>query len=184
MQVSSAFISGLPVDLVGTERSRPLFSRMGAAQSRAAPTEALLCALSLSTAPSECAVVLQFRFTVLWRHADLSSTLATSGRQSACWASCYGGNNISQPTPDMSGQTDVQSDAVTWVSVPRAAHLFLEAGLQRNKRTIRRYCERGDLDCCKTENALHQPQYFLRDGCRFSGCHLKGTRPFFQTQPS
>ncbi len=36
-----------------------------------------------------------------------------------------------------------------------------EAGLPRNKRSIRRYCERGDLECKKTENVLHQPQYFI-----------------------
>ncbi len=33
--------------------------------------------------------------------------------------------------------------------------------MPRNKRTIRRYCERGDLECRKTENTLHQPQYFI-----------------------
>ena len=45
--------------------------------------------------------------------------------------------------------------------MPEAARQLVAAGLPRNKRTIRRYCERGDLDCRKTENALHQPQYFI-----------------------
>ena len=50
---------------------------------------------------------------------------------------------------------------INWITVRDAALLFTEAGLPRNKRSIRRYCERGDLECKKTENALHQPQYFI-----------------------
>ena len=49
----------------------------------------------------------------------------------------------------------------SWLTVPQAGGFLNAAGLPRNKRTIRRYCERGDLECRKTENALHQPQYFI-----------------------
>ena len=69
-------------------------------------------------------------------------------------------NNDDQTAPDMSGQASPELPSA-WVSVPKAARYFIEAGMPRNKRTIRRYCERGDLDCRKTENALHQPQYFI-----------------------
>ena len=62
--------------------------------------------------------------------------------------------------PDMSGL--ISSGAVVqWITVQDASLLFTEAGIPRNKRSIRRYCERGDLECKKTENALHQPQYFI-----------------------
>jgi hypothetical protein len=44
---------------------------------------------------------------------------------------------------------------------PRGSHAVHRSRTPRNKRSIRRYCERGDLDCKKTENALHQPQYFI-----------------------
>ena len=68
--------------------------------------------------------------------------------------------HIDRAEPDTSGQLPPEvPDA--WLSVPKVAHIFLVAGMPRNKRTIRRYCERGDLDCRKSENALHQPQYFI-----------------------
>lgn len=51
--------------------------------------------------------------------------------------------------------------AVHWITVEDAAELLRVTGLPRNPRTIRRYCTRGDLECNKTENALHQPQYFI-----------------------
>jgi hypothetical protein len=60
--------------------------------------------------------------------------------------------------PDTSGQPDIPGH---WVSVRKASHLLAQAAMPRNKRTIRRYCERGELECQKTENALHQPQYFI-----------------------
>jgi hypothetical protein len=63
-------------------------------------------------------------------------------------------------TPDLTGQ-EFQEMAVHWITVQDASLLFTDAGLPRNKRSIRRYCERGDLECKKTENALHQPQYFI-----------------------
>ncbi len=74
-------------------------------------------------------------------------------------------DNITQPPePDMSGlaqDVDAIEPVIRWITVLDASHLFTEAGLPRNKRSIRRYCERGDLDCKKTENAMHQPQYFI-----------------------
>ena len=66
----------------------------------------------------------------------------------------------SQTSPDMPGQLLIRLEPV-WIGVPDAAVVLANAGLPRNKRTIRRYCERGDLECRKTENALHQPQYFI-----------------------
>lgn len=60
--------------------------------------------------------------------------------------------------PGLAGQPDIPKH---WISVPQASQLVAEAGLPRNKRTVRRYCERGELECLKTENALHQPQYFI-----------------------
>jgi hypothetical protein len=62
--------------------------------------------------------------------------------------------------PDASGQYSLPS-AIQWITVEDAAARLQVAGLPRNNRTIRRYCARGDLDCRKTENALHQPQYFI-----------------------
>jgi hypothetical protein len=61
------------------------------------------------------------------------------------------------PPPDQSGQAQL----IYWIAVAEAAALFAEAKMPRNTRTIRRYCMRGDLECRKTENALHQPQYFI-----------------------
>lgn len=65
-----------------------------------------------------------------------------------------------EPLPDVSGQV-APEQIIHWITVQDASLLFTEAGLPRNKRSIRRYCERGDLECKKTENALHQPQYFI-----------------------
>ena len=62
--------------------------------------------------------------------------------------------------PDTSGPV-LTEEVVLWITVHDATLLFSEAGIPRNKRSIRRYCERGDLECKKTENALHQPQYFI-----------------------
>ncbi len=62
--------------------------------------------------------------------------------------------------PDTSGPV-LTEEVVLWITVHDASFLFSEAGIPRNKRSIRRYCERGDLECKKTENALHQPQYFI-----------------------
>ena len=64
------------------------------------------------------------------------------------------------PLPDRTGQQDSLAP-VTWVTITDVSRLLHDAGIARNKRSIRRYCERGDLDCRKTENALHQPQYFI-----------------------
>lgn len=58
---------------------------------------------------------------------------------------------------DMSGLVHAEE----WLSVQQAKDHLLNEGLPRNERTVRRYCMRGDLDCRKTENALHQPQYFI-----------------------
>ena len=68
--------------------------------------------------------------------------------------------NVGEQLPDVSGQ-QVSEQIIHWITVQDASLLFTEAGLPRNKRSIRRYCERGDLECRKTENALHQPQYFI-----------------------
>ena len=68
--------------------------------------------------------------------------------------------NMQQVPPDVSGQA-LGDVVINWITVHQASLLFTEAGLPRNKRSIRRYCERGDLECKKTENALHQPQYFI-----------------------
>jgi hypothetical protein len=62
--------------------------------------------------------------------------------------------------PDTSGSA-LEDIVIHWITVQDASLLFAEAGIPRNKRSIRRYCERGDLECKKTENALHQPQYFI-----------------------
>ena len=62
--------------------------------------------------------------------------------------------------PDTSGLV-LTEEVVLWITVHEASFLFSEAGIPRNKRSVRRYCERGDLECKKTENALHQPQYFI-----------------------
>ena len=62
--------------------------------------------------------------------------------------------------PDTSGH-DSPLGTVQWIAVTDVADLFAEAKMPRNSRTIRRYCVRGDLECQKTENALHQPQYFI-----------------------
>ena len=48
-----------------------------------------------------------------------------------------------------------------WLSITDVGQLLADHGFPRNHRTIRRYCARGDLLCQKTENALHQPQYFV-----------------------
>jgi hypothetical protein len=69
-------------------------------------------------------------------------------------------NPLPSQLPDLSGLPPVDKP-LAWLSVRDAARYFTEAGMPRNKRSIRRYCERGDLDCRKTENALHQPQYFI-----------------------
>ena len=63
-------------------------------------------------------------------------------------------------SPDLPGH-ELPQPVATWISVPEVARRLSAAGLPRNKRTIRRYCERSDLECRKTENALHQPQYFI-----------------------
>ena len=68
--------------------------------------------------------------------------------------------NVGEQLPDVSSQ-QVPEQIIHWITVQDASLLFTEAGLARNKRSIRRYCERGDLECKKTENALHQPQYFI-----------------------
>ena len=68
--------------------------------------------------------------------------------------------SIGSGPPDTSGPFD-EVITISWITVQQASLLFTEAGLPRNKRSIRRYCERGDLECKKTENALHQPQYFI-----------------------
>jgi len=70
--------------------------------------------------------------------------------------------NVEEPLPDVSGQ-EVPEQIIHWITVQDASLLFTEAGFPRNERSIRRYCERGDLECKKTENALHQPQYFIDD---------------------
>lgn len=62
--------------------------------------------------------------------------------------------------PDRSGLA-LSEAATAWISIAEASHIFSVARMARNRRTIRRYCERGDLECRKTENALHQPQYFI-----------------------
>ena len=61
---------------------------------------------------------------------------------------------------DTSGQSHILAETA-WISVQTAAEMFADAKMPRNSRTIRRYCMRGDLACQKTENALHQPQYFI-----------------------
>ena len=68
--------------------------------------------------------------------------------------------NVEEVSPDVSGQ-DMPEQFINWITVQDASLLFTEAGLPRNKRSIRRYCERGDLECKKAENTLHQPQYFI-----------------------
>jgi hypothetical protein len=66
-------------------------------------------------------------------------------------------SDMSFPIPDLSGP----QQTTVWISVEEAAALFAEAKIPRNSRTVRRYCMRGDLECQKSENALHQPQYFI-----------------------
>jgi hypothetical protein len=66
-------------------------------------------------------------------------------------------SETSFPIPDLSGP----QQTTVWISVEEAAALFAEAKIPRNSRTVRRYCMRGDLECQKTENNLHQPQYFI-----------------------
>ena len=68
--------------------------------------------------------------------------------------------NEHSDVPDPSGLA-LPGPMSAWISVGEASHLFSLAYMPRNNRTIRRYCERGDLECRKTENALHQPQYFI-----------------------
>lgn len=48
-----------------------------------------------------------------------------------------------------------------WISVAAAAEVFAAGKIPRNKRSIRRYCERGELECRKTENENHQPFYLI-----------------------
>lgn len=69
-------------------------------------------------------------------------------------------NLQSMHSPDMSGH-DPMSRPIAWMTLSKVAARLADADLPRNRRTLRRYCERGDLDCRKTENALHQPQYFV-----------------------
>ena len=62
--------------------------------------------------------------------------------------------------PDQSGPAEAAS-LTSWITIAEATQQFNTAGIARNKRSLRRYCERGDLDCRKTENTMHQPQYFI-----------------------
>jgi hypothetical protein len=56
--------------------------------------------------------------------------------------------------PDMTGEDRRGQDMSGHVTVDMAMLVFLGEGLPRNKRSIRRYCERGDIECTKvdTEN--------------------------------
>ena len=67
--------------------------------------------------------------------------------------------------PEQSGHSRPLANGVANSSytftVSEAAAIFSQANIPRNKRSIRRYCDRGDLDCKKSENANHIPQYFI-----------------------
>jgi hypothetical protein len=54
--------------------------------------------------------------------------------------------------PDTSGN---------WVTIKQATLTFADQGLPRNERSVRRYCKRGDIECTKTENQQHQPQWWI-----------------------
>ncbi len=69
-------------------------------------------------------------------------------------------HNTDNQEPDAPRQLS-PSPVIQWITAEDASALLESAGLPRNNRTIRRYCARGDLDCRKTENAQHQPQYFI-----------------------
>jgi hypothetical protein len=49
--------------------------------------------------------------------------------------------------PDLSGPKRYS------LTISEAAAIFIKANMSRNKRSLRRYCDRGDLDCQKVENA-------------------------------
>ena len=63
-----------------------------------------------------------------------------------------------RPSPT-SSDTDQQLYKLT---LSQVADLFAAADLPRSYRTIQRYCERGRLDCLKTETTTGE-QYFVTE---------------------
>ncbi len=62
----------------------------------------------------------------------------------------------------MEDHTDTRPDTSgDWVTIKEAALTFADHGLPRNERSVRRYCKRGDIECTKTENQQHQPQWWI-----------------------
>ena len=62
----------------------------------------------------------------------------------------------------MEDHTDTRPDTSgDWVTIKEAALTFADHGLPRNERSVRRYCKRGDIECHKTENQQHQPQWWI-----------------------
>ena len=59
-------------------------------------------------------------------------------------------NNEGRTEPGKAGDSRAQPDTVK-VSVGEALLLFEEAGLPRNKRSIRRYCTEGSMSCFKVD---------------------------------
>lgn len=59
-----------------------------------------------------------------------------------------------QPSPDRAGQD-------RWVTVEEAAQTFEEQNLPRSKRAIRRYCQRGSLDCKPIDTTNAQEQHAI-----------------------
>lgn len=66
------------------------------------------------------------------------------------------------PAPDMTGQDRCGQDMSGHVPVDVAMLIFLREGLPRNKRSIRRYCERGDVECTKVDTENGQ-RYMLNE---------------------
>ena len=63
-------------------------------------------------------------------------------------------NNQAQTEPDMSGDGHTPENSLK-ITVEEAAALFEAGGVPRNKRSIRKYCKRGDLTTCVVVDTEH-----------------------------
>ena len=69
-------------------------------------------------------------------------------------------NNEPQSEPDMSGDDHAPENSLK-ITVEEAAALFEAGGVPRNKRSIRRYCKRGDLTTCVVVDTEHGRQWMI-----------------------
>ena len=79
--------------------------------------------------------------------------MATQGNQD---------NSSGRPGPDLSGQDRPWPDKTGQdrrVTVDEAVSIFEQKNLPRSKRAIRRYCQRGYLDCEPIDNLNGREQH-------------------------